>query len=452
LSIALLAGLALACIAVAALFTAAEAAFAYLPRQEAEQLIKDGRGRALAAVLQTPAAHMHALRFWRVWFEMAGAVAIALLFYYLLGDIWIAGLVATVVMAAIGFVLVGVSPRQFGRMHGSGVVLFTAPAVRVLCAVLGPIPGWLIRLGSLVAPNAPRADAAFFSEEEFRELVERATESDMIEDSEAELIHSVFELGDTLVRAVMVPRTDMVSIQSGSTLAQAMSLFLRSGYSRIPVILDSADQVRGILYLKDLTARLYSGGADRTALVDEVCREVRYVPESKPVADLLQELQRESTHVAIVIDEYGGTAGLVTLEDLIEEIVGEIVDEYDSERPEIEELGDGRYRISAKASIADAGELFGLDLDDEEVDTIGGLLAKNLGRVPIVGSEVDLDGLHLRAERMEGRRNRISHVLAWLEQPTQNEGIHPDGGKDQGAAGRRETDRVVLREESETQH
>ena len=146
--------------------------------------------------------------------------------------------------------------------------------------------------------------------------------------------------------------------------------------------------------------------------MDEVCRDFRYVPESKPVADLLQELQRESTHVAIVIDEYGGTAGLVTLEDLIEEIVGEIVDEYDSERPEIEKLDGGQYRVSAQASIADVGELFDLDLDDEEVDTVGGLLAKNLGRVPIVGSEVDLNGLHLRAERMEGRRNRISHVLA----------------------------------------
>jgi len=452
LSIALLAGLALACIAVAALFTAAESAFAYLPRQEAEQLLKDRRSRALAAVLQSPAAHMHALRFWRVWFEMAGAVAIALLFYDVLGNIWIAGLVATVVMAAIGFVLVGVSPRQFGRMHGGAVVLFTAPAVRVLCAVLGPIPGWLIGLGSLVAPNAPRADAAFFSEEEFRDLVERATESDMIEDSEAELIHSVFELGDTLVRAVMVPRTDMVSIQSGSTLAQAMSLFLRSGYSRIPVIQDSADQVRGILYLKDVTARLYSGGAERTSLVDELCREARYVPESKPVADLLQELQRESTHVAIVIDEDGGTAGLVTLEDLIEEIVGEIVDEYDSERPEIEDLGGRRYRISDKTSIADAGELFGLDLDDEEVDTVGGLLAKSLGRVPIVGSETDLDGLHLLAERMEGRRNRISHVLAWLEPAAGDDGRQPENGKDHGTAGRTEADRTVLREESETQH
>ncbi|NKX54022.1 hemolysin family protein [Arthrobacter mobilis] len=447
--VAALAGLALGCILVAALLTAAEAAFTYLPRQEAEQLLRDGRSRALRAVLQAPASHMHALRFWRVWFEMAGAVAIALFFFHILGNIWIAGLLATVTMAAVGFVLVGVSPRHFGRMHGSGVVLFTAPAVRILCALLGPVPGWLVRLGSLVAPNAPRADAAFFSEEEFRELVERATESDMIEDAEAELIQSVFDLGDTIVRAVMVPRTDMVTIQSGSTLAQAMSLFLRSGYSRIPVIMDSADQVRGILYLKDVTARLYSGRAGRGDLVDEVCREARYVPESKPVGSLLQELQRESTHVAIVIDEYGGTAGLVTLEDLIEEIVGEIVDEYDSERPAIEALDGGRYRISAKAGINDVGELFGLDLDDEEVDTVGGLLAKSLGRVPIVGSEVDLDGLHLRAERMEGRRNRISHIIAWLEPAPQDEDSHAAGN---GKAPRADADQGGVREESETEH
>jgi CBS domain containing-hemolysin-like protein len=264
----------------------------------------------------------------------------------------------------------------------------------------------------------------------------------------------VFELGDTIVRAVMVPRTDMVTIQSGSTLAQAMSLFLRSGYSRIPVIMDSADQVRGILYLKDVTARLYSGGAGRTVLVDEVCREARYVPESKLVGSLLQELQRESTHVAIVIDEYGGTAGLVTLEDLIEEIVGDIVDEYDSERPEIEQLDAGRYRISARAGIADVGELFGLDLDDEEVDTVGGLLAKSLGRVPIVGSEVDLDGLHLYAERMEGRRNRISHLLAWLEPRAEDESSHPSGagGRDHAPDERADADHAVLREESETEH
>lgn len=427
-----LAGMALAFTLFAAVLTAAEAAFTYLPRQEAEQLLASGRVRTLAMVLQAPVAHMHALRFWRVWFEMAGAVAVALVFHDLLDNIWLAGLLATVTMAAVGFVLVGVSPRQFGRLHAPAVVKATAPAIRFLCGILGPVPGWLVRLGSAIAPNAPRADAAFFSEEEFRDLVDRASEAEMIEDAEAELIHSVFELGDTKVRAVMVPRTDMLTIDSGSTLQQAMSLFLRSGYSRIPVIGENADQVRGILYLKDVAARLHSRPASATStMVDEASRDVRYVPESKAVSDLLKELQRESTHVAIVIDEYGGTAGLVTLEDLIEEIVGEIVDEYDSESPEVEPQPDGRYLISARTSIDDVGELFDLDLDDEEVDTVGGLLAKTLGRVPIVGSQVEIDGLHLYAERLEGRRNRVSHVLVWFQPPTDQEN---SGAADNGAA------------------
>jgi CBS domain containing-hemolysin-like protein len=192
-----------------------------------------------------------------------------------------------------------------------------------------------------------------------------------------------------------------------------MVLFLRSGYSRIPVIGGNSDTIRGILYLKDLVATQHGlGPGNREPTVEELGREVRYVPESKPVGDLLKELQLESTHVAIVIDEYGGTAGLVTLEDLIEEIVGEIVDEYDSEAPEVQGLGDGSYRVSARLGIDDLGELFGLDLEDDEVDTVGGLLAKHLGRVPIVGSEVEVEGIGLRAERLEGRRNRVSHIIA----------------------------------------
>ena len=224
--------------------------------------------------------------------------------------------------------------------------------------------------------------------QEFRELVDRASESDMIEDNEAEMIQSVFDFGDTLVRAVMVPRTDILSIDAGSSLRRAMSLFLRSGYSRIPVIGDNTDQILGIVYLKDVAATLHElGPDDEPPPVEALAREVRYVPESKPVSELLRELQKESTHVAIVIDEYGGTAGLVTLEDLIEEIVGEIVDEYDTESAEAVALGGGAFRVSARMSIDDLGELFDIELDDDEVDTVGGLLAKALGRVPIVGSQ-----------------------------------------------------------------
>ncbi|QSZ48999.1 hemolysin family protein [Arthrobacter sp. D5-1] len=409
----ILVGMALVFLSFVALLTAAEAAFNFLPRHEAEQSIVRSKGKALSGILKAPIAHMRALRFWRVWFEMAAAVAVAVVLHSLLDNVWLAGLAATGIMAVIGFVLVGVSPRQLGRAHSGPVVRFTAPLIRFLCWVLGPIPGWLVALGQAVAPGAPSGDDAFVSEEEFREFVDRAAESDMIEDNEAELIHSVFDFGDTLVRSVMVPRTDIVSIGTGSDLETAMGLFLRSGYSRIPVIGENTDQIRGILYLKDVAAAMYRGEPGLQAHdVDSLARDVRYVPESKPVSDLLRELQQESTHVAIVIDEYGGTAGLVTLEDLIEEIVGEIVDEYDAAAEEAVDLGDGTFRVSARMSIDDLGELFDIDLDDDEVDTVGGLLAKALGQVPIVGSSVDVDGISLKADRLEGRRNRVSHIIA----------------------------------------
>lgn len=405
--------MALAFLSIAAILTAAEAAFNFLPRHDAEEALLRSRGNAMKSIMAHPVAHIRALRFWRIWFEMASAVAVAVLLHSLLDNVWLAGLAATGIMALLGFVIVGVSPRQLGRLHSAAVVRFTAPLIRFLTWVLGPIPAWLVALGSAAAPGAPGGDEAFFSEQEFRELVDRASESDMIEDTEAEMIQSVFDFGDTLVRAVMVPRTDILSIDAGSSLRRAMSLFLRSGYSRIPVIQDNTDQILGIVYLKDVAATLHELAPDEEPPpVESLAREVRYVPESKPVSDLLRELQKESTHVAIVIDEYGGTAGLVTLEDLIEEIVGEIVDEYDTESAEAVALDDGSYRVSSRMSIDDLGELFDIELDDDEVDTVGGLLAKALGRVPIVGSTVEVGGISLRADRLEGRRNRVSHIVA----------------------------------------
>lgn len=400
-------------VAVAATLTAIEAALGFFPRHDAEIVAAHSRGGSLTKILAAPRVHMNALRFWRVWFEMAGAVSAAVLLVVLIKNVWLAGLVATVVMAGIGFVLVGVSPRQVGRLHSAALVGRTAPLVHFLYRILGPIPGWLVALGSKVASDAVSTDDAFVTEEEFREFVDRASDSEMFEEDEAELIQSVFDFGDTLVRAVMVPRTDIVSIESGSELVDAMDVFLHSGFSRIPVIGENTDQILGILYLKDVVATVHRLGAQEAApAVEALARPVRYVPESKPVSELLKELQLESTHVAIVVDEYGGTAGLVTLEDLIEEIVGEIVDEYDSEAPEVFDLGGGRYRVSARLGVDDLGELFGLDLDDDEVDTVGGLLAKHLGKVPVVGSQVEVSGIALLAERLEGRRNRVSHIIA----------------------------------------
>ena len=391
--------------------TAAETGLTYLPRADAETIVREDPGSAAAKLLATPTAHLHALRFWTVWFETASAVAVALAMFHGLGDVWLAGLLATVVMAAVGFVLTGVSPRQVGRSNPAGTVRFTSGLVRVLRALLGPVPGLPVRLGSAVARAPGHAAPGFLTEEELLEFVDRSTDQDVIEDNEAELLHSVFDLDDTNVRAVMVPRTDMVTIDDDDTVDNALNLFFRSGYSRIPVIGESADDVLGILYQKDLAERVHRQGADlRIGGLSELAREVRYVPESKKVNELLREMQLESIHVAVVVDEYGGTAGLVTLEDLIEELLGEIVDEYDREKPEVAELGDGRYRVSAALGVEDLGDLFGVDLEDDEVDTAGGLLAKSIGRVPIVGSHATVEGIVLEAVTLEGRRNRVGQL------------------------------------------
>jgi CBS domain containing-hemolysin-like protein len=215
----------------------------------------------------------------------------------------------------------------------------------------------------------------------------------------------------------MVPRTDMVTINHDKTLRQAMSLFIRSGFSRIPVVGEDSDDARGVVYLKDVVRRTYADPDASHARVDQLMRPLHFVPESKPADDLLKEMQREQSHFAMVVDEYGGTAGLVTIEDILEEIVGEIDDEYDKESPTVEELEDGGFRVPAGMSIDDLADLFDVDIDEEEVDTVGGLLAKAIGRVPIPGSHAPVAGLSLTAEKMAGRRHRIATVLVRRIEP-----------------------------------
>ena len=229
------------------------------------------------------------------------------------------------------------------------------------------------------------------------------------------MIHSVFELGDTIVKEVMVPRTEMVYIERSKSLRQGVSLALRSGFSRIPVIEDDVDNVVGVLYLKDIIRRMYDNPKAQTGeTVESVMRPPTFCPDSKPVDELLREMQLTRSHVVIVIDEFGGTAGLATIEDVLEEIVGEIVDEYDQEVAPVTELDDQRFRVSARLPIDDLGELFGLRVDDEDVDTVLGLMAKELNKVPIPGSVVRWEGIELVAERGTGRRHTIQTVLASL--------------------------------------
>ena len=400
-------------ILVAFVIAAAESSLSHLSRHRTGELVEEGRrgASALAIIVGDSAGYLSVAAFVRVLAEAAAAVLITLAVVDLVDKFWSALLISIGVMAVVSFVLVGVSPRTLGRQHADQVALLTAPILVLLRRVLGPVARLLVALGNAVTPGRGYRDGPFESEAELRDLVDMAGESSLIEAEEREMIHSVFELGDTVAREVMVPRTDMVTMDHDKTLRQAMSLFLRSGFSRIPVVGDGPDDVLGLLYFKDVARRVYVDAKAAALPAHRQMRPVQYIPESKPIDDLLREMQRDQNHCAVVIDEYGGTAGLVTIEDILEEIVGEIADEYDREAPGVEELEDGSTRVPATMHVDDLAELFDVTLEEDEVDTVGGLLGKTIGLVPIPGSHGVIAGLSLTAERMAGRRHRIATVI-----------------------------------------
>lgn len=392
--------------------SAAEAALYRMSRVRAQELHDDGRpgSRALLTVVGDSAAYLSVVSFVRVIAEMTTAVLVTTAVYRVVEGTWRPLLIAIVILAVASFALVGVSPRTLGGQHATAVSLIAAPVALWLRRVLGPLSRLLVLFANAVTPGRGFRDGPFDSESELRDLVNLAGESSLIEANERQMIHSVFELGDTLAREVMVPRTDMVTIPADRVARQAMNLFLRSGYSRIPVTGEDSDDVLGLLYFRDVVRRLTADPAVATAPVSDFMRPMPFIPESKPVDALLREMQRDQIHFALVVDEWGGTAGLVTIEDLIEEIVGEIADEYDRETPALEELGVGRWRVDATMDIDDLADHLGVSIEEDEVDTVGGLIGKTIGRVPILGSTCEVAGLRLTAERMAGRRHRIATV------------------------------------------
>ncbi|WP_310740454.1 hemolysin family protein [Microbispora sp. H10885] len=405
-------------IVVGGLLASAETALTRISRVRAEEFVKEARRGAvrLQTIVADPPRYLNLVLLLRLSCELVATVIATLLFIDWLGDRGQAYAGAALAMILVSYVIVGVMPRTLGRQHAEPVALASAPVVYGLTKIFGPLPELLILLGNALTPGKGFREGPFTSEAELRDLVDLAEQRRVIEPDEREMIHSVFELGDTLVREVMVPRTDMVFIERGKTLSQALSLALRSGFSRVPVVGENEDDVVGIAYLKDIVRRIQDTGDDGVR-VDELMRPATYVPESKPIDELLREMQARQIHLAIVIDEYGGTAGLVTIEDVIEEIVGEIADEYDQETPRIEWLDDGAARVTARLPAGELGELFGTDIEVEDVDTVGGLLAHALGRVPIAGSEAVIGDLRLTAENLAGRRNRISTVVVRREEP-----------------------------------
>ncbi|MFE7982312.1 hemolysin family protein [Streptomyces cellulosae] len=410
---------ALALVVVAWLAACAEAGIARVSSFRAEEAVRSGRrGSAkLARIAADPTRYLNVALLVRIICEMSAASLITYGSLREFDGTAEALLIAIAIMVLVSYVAVGVSPRTIGRQHPLNTATIAAYVLVPLARVMGPIPSLLILIGNALTPGKGFRHGPFASEAELRALVDLAEAESLIEDEERRMVHSVFELGDTLVREVMVPRTDLVVIERYKTIRQALTLALRSGFSRIPVTGESEDDIVGIVYLKDLARKTHISRDAENDLVSTAMRPVFFVPDTKNAGDLLREMQKERNHVAVAVDEYGGTAGIVTIEDILEEIVGEITDEYDRELPPVEDLGEGRHRVTARLDITDLGELYGIEeFDDEDVETVGGLLAKQLGRVPIAGasSVVELpDGRELRltAEAAAGRRNKIVTVL-----------------------------------------
>jgi len=396
-------------VVIAGLFAAADAALSAVSRARVEGLARAGRAGAkqlLAVVIDRP-RHVNLLLLLRLACELVATVLFTVACIDLIDPIGLAMFVAAVSMVVVSYVLVGVGPRTIGRQHPYAVSLGAAGVVRALGHVLGPLSRLLIVIGNAITPGRGFREGPFSSEVELRELVDLAQERGVVDEDEREMIHSVFELRATIAREVMVPRTEIIWIEQAKTVRQALALSLRTGFTRVPVIGESVDDIVGVVNVKDLvSAVLEEGGAART--VDELMRPAEFVPDSKRLDDLLKEMQLSRNHMAIAVDEYGGTAGLLTIEDIIEEIVGEITDESDTDdRPPVEHLDDGSVRVSSRLPAEDLGELFGAEFEDTDVETVGGLMAQRLGRVPLPGAEAVIGDLRLRAEGGKDSRGRM---------------------------------------------
>jgi len=390
---------------------AAEASLTRTSRVRALALEEEGRRNAetLVKIESDPPRYLNAVYLSVMFVQNGSAILVAFLAEREWGNSWVT--IASFAFTLVYFVVVEAMAKTFAVLHTDRVALVLAPVVWFLGRVLEIPTRFLIGLANVLLPGKGLKEGPFVSEEEIRSMAEVGHEEGSIEEGEKELIHSIFEFGDTIAREVMVPRPDIVAIEDDKTLRDAQGLVLNRGYSRIPVFHESLDDIKGVVFAKDVLKALHQGRQDMP--LADVMRPAHFVPESKKVADLLREMQKEKFHQAMVYDEHGSVTGIVSLEDLLEELVGEITDEYDREEPEVMDLGDGTYRVSGKASIDDVNELLGTELPDEEWDTVAGLLLDLLGRMPENGEEVRFGGVNLKADKVQGRR--IGSVLITRE-------------------------------------
>ena len=407
-------GIALLCAVGASVLAAVETALAGITKARADRMVDHGEkgGERIRLFAQDPAPTINAVMFARMALEITSIVLASIVMFTQFQVDWQRALATIGVMLVVSFILWGVAPRTLGKQQPEKTLRIFGALASGLKTVFGPVAQLMILLGNALTPGRGYRDGPFATEAELRDLVDMAEASDLIEAGESKMIHSVFELGDTLVKEVMVPRPDVVFITRDKSLRQLLSLALRSGFSRIPVIGEDLDDILGVVYLKDVSKRVYDfPDAERHETVAELMRPATFCPDSKPVSELLRDMQLSHSHLVVVVDEFGGTAGLATIEDILEEIVGEIVDEYDHDAPAVADLGEGRYRVSSRLSLDDLSSLFHVNIDDDDVETVGGLMAKQLNLVPIPGSRAVVEGIELIADRAVGRRHQIGTVL-----------------------------------------
>jgi CBS domain containing-hemolysin-like protein len=385
----------------------AEASLTRMTRVRALSLVEQKRRNAvlLERIEADPPRYLNAVYLTVMFVQNGSAILVAFLAERAFGSAWVG--LASFVFTLMYFVIVEAMSKTYAVLHSDGAALAVAPLVWVLGRALAVPTRWLIGLANVLLPGKGLKQGPWVSEAELRAMAEAGTEEGTIEEEEKDLIHSIFEFGDTVVREVMVPRPDIVAIEADKKLRDVQALVLQYGYSRIPVFEEDLDQVIGLVFAKDVLKALHQGKQDMS--LRDIVREAHFVPESKKAADLLREMQKEKFHIALVTDEYGSVVGLVTLEDLLEELVGEITDEYDREEPEVAEVGPGVYRVDGKVGIDEINELLDVELPDEEWDTVGGLMMGLLGEIPREGTEVPFQNLTFKAERVNGRR--IAKIL-----------------------------------------
>lgn len=407
-------------LALSGLLGTVESAVSSISRARVEAMVKDdvAGARPLLEVLDRRADHINLLILLKTLLDATAAVfAAALAREYIASDLWAITL-AIVAVTVISYAVIGVFARTMGRKNPYSISLRSGMVLQSVAFVLGPVSRLLIWVGNLIAPGAGFRHGPYATEVELREMVDIAQEHGIVEVEERRMIQSVFDLASTTARQVMVPRTEMIWIEADKHAGQATTLCVRSGHSRVPVVGENIDDIVGIVYIKDLVRHTYhltDGGS--SVSVAEVMRPATFVPESKNLDELLHEMQRDHTHMAMLVDEYGGIAGLITLEDILEEIVGEIADEYDlAEIAPVERIDDRTYRVVSRLSLEDLADEIHEDLDldidfseeiGEQVESVAGLIGFEIGRVPLPGSTVETSGLRLTAEGGRDRRGRV---------------------------------------------